>query len=316
HASSIELRGPVQHKLLTGEYRTCLLYSEPGAGSDLAGLQTRADRDGDEWVISGHKVWVSAALQATHGLLPARTNWDVPKHKGITFFLLPMDQPGLDISPIKQMTGDSVFNEVVLNDVRVRDGLRISEIDGGWPVLNNALAVERMMLGGAIERSRVEEGEFRPEDPKRTVDLVAMAKETGFNQDPVLRQEIARMHTLRRVLQWNAERAHAGMTDMNTATVLKLSMSRILHGSARIYAEMLGTEAMLVETGSPRGHEANRLAMRAFVTSIGAGSDQIQRNLIAERVLGLPRDPSADYNVPFRDVPKSDGVRRFSERDA
>ncbi len=312
HATSEEMRRYVQHKLLTGEFRTCLLYSEPGAGSDLAGLQTRADRDGEEWLVNGQKVWVSAARQATHGLLPARTNWDAPKHRGITFFLLPMNQAGIEIYPIKQMTGDAIFNEVLLTDVRVSDQHRISDVNDGWRVLNNALAIERMMLGGAIERPRVEAGEFRPEDPKKTADLVSVAKQLGRNIDPVIRQDIARVHALRRIVGWNAERAH-GMTDMNTATVLKLSMSQVLHGSARVYAQMLGTEAMLAGAGSAQGHEANRYGMRAFVTSIGAGSDQIQRNLIAERVLGLPRDPSVDYDVPFKDVRKSDASRRFSE---
>ena len=139
-AESAELRGPVLRKLLTGEYRTCLLYSEPGAGSDLAAVQTRADRDGEEWVVNGQKVWTSGARQATHGLLAARTNWDVPKRRGITYFLLPMRQDGIEIRPIKQMTGQSTFNEVFFTNARVPDTLRISALeDGGgscrppWP---------------------------------------------------------------------------------------------------------------------------------------------------------------------------------------
>ena len=121
--------------LLAGEYHICLLYSEPGAGSDLAAVQTRADRDGEEWVVNGQKVWTSGALQATHGLLVARTNWDVPKRRGITYFLLPMDQDGVEVRPIKQMTGHSSFNEVFLTNARVPDSLRISALDDGWRVL-------------------------------------------------------------------------------------------------------------------------------------------------------------------------------------
>ena len=130
-AESAELRGPVLRKLLTGEYRTCLLYSEPGAGSDLAAVQTRADRDGEEWVVNGQKVWTSGARQATHGLLAARTNWDVPKRRGITYFLLPMRQDGVEIRPIKQMTGQSTFNEVFFTNARVPD-IPADQRPGRW----------------------------------------------------------------------------------------------------------------------------------------------------------------------------------------
>ena len=328
-------------KLLTGEYRTCLLYSEPGAGSDIAGLQTRAERDGAEWIVNGQKVWTSGARTATHGLLAARTNWDVPKHRGITYFLLPMQQPGVEVRPIKQMTGHQTFNEVFFTDARVPDSLRISDVDDGWRVLNAALAVERMAMGGGLERSRGPPGGHRPrpsgrhpsqpgaERPRppeadagpppevriRPVDLVAVANDTGRGGDPVIRQAIARMHALRRISRWNAERAE-GSADMSVATVLKLSMSEILHGSARIHAQLIGTEAMLTGQQSPQGEIANQTGMWAFINSIGGGSDQIQRNLIGERVLGLPHDPSADRDVPFRDVRKASGVRPLGQAQA
>ncbi len=337
-AASDELRHQVLPKLLTGEYRTCLLYSEPGAGSDLGGLQTRADRDGAEWIVNGQKVWTSGARTATHGLLAARTNWDVPKHRGITYFLLPMQQPGVEVRPIKQMTGHQTFNEVFFTDARVPDSLRISEVDDGWRVLNAALAVERMVMGGGLERSAAREadttspversatssaggdasaspeGDGNPasEVRIRPVDLVAVANDTGRGGDPVMRQAIARMHALRRISTWNAERAE-GSTDMSVAVVLKLSMSEILHGSARIHAQLLGTEAMLTGQQSPQGEIANQTGMWAFINSIGGGSDQIQRNLIGERVLGLPHDPSADRDLPFRDVRKASGVRPLGQ---
>ncbi len=312
-ASSDELRGPVLRKLFTGEYRTCLLYSEPGAGSDLAGLQTRADRDGGEWIVNGQKVWTSGARTATHGLLAARTNWDVPKHKGITYFLLPMQQPGVKVRPIKQMTGDQTFNEVFITDARLPDSLRISEVNDGWRALNAALAVERMLMGGGLERPAPAEGEATAaaEMRARPVDLVALANQVGRGGDPVMRQAIARMHALRRISKWNAERA-ADSADMSVAAVLKLSMSDILHGSARIHAQLLGSEAMLTGQQSPQGEIANQTGMWAFINSIGGGSDQIQRNLIGERVLGLPHDPSVDRDIPFRDVRKASGVRSLS----
>ena len=319
-AESPELRGPVLRKLLTGEYRTCLLYSEPGAGSDLAALQTRADRDGEEWVVNGQKVWTSGAREATHGLLAARTNWDVPKRRGITYFLLPMRQDGVEIRPIKQMTGHASFNEVFFTNARVPDSLRISALEDGWRVLQTALAVERMSMGGGLRRPtpapapREDNAEAEGEAavPMRgAANLVTIAKQTGRNGDPGVRQDIARMHALRRVGAWNAERAD-GDSDMSIATVLKLAMSTVLHGSARIHAQLLGQEAMLVAGGSDAGDQANQEAMWSFLHSIGGGSDQIQRNLIAERVLGLPHDTNVDQNIPFREARKAEAVRRLS----
>jgi alkylation response protein AidB-like acyl-CoA dehydrogenase len=309
----------VLRKLLTGEYRTCLLYSEPGAGSDLAAVQTRAERDGEEWIVNGQKVWTSGARQATHGLLAARTNWDVPKRRGITYFLLPMDQEGVEVRPIKQMTGQASFNEVFFTNARVADSLRISALEDGWRVLQTALAVERMSMGGGLSRAarparpaRDPAVDGEPAIPVRgAADLVPIAVATGRNTDPLLRQEIARIHALRRIGRWNAERAD-GDADMSIATVLKLAMSTVLHDSARIHGQLLGQESMLVAGGSQAGDDANQEAMWSFINSIGGGSDQIQRNLIAERVLGLPHDPSVDHNIPFREARKAEGVRRLS----
>lgn len=321
-AESPELRGPVLRKLLTGEFRTCLLYSEPGAGSDLAALQTRADRDGEEWVVNGQKVWTSGARQATHGLLAARTNWDVPKRRGITYFLLPMRQDGVEIRPIKQMTGQASFNEVFFTNARVPDSLRISALEDGWRVLQTALAVERMSMGGGLRRARPPATEAISEqaaaaEEERAIpvrgaaELVGIANQTGRNTDPVLRQHIARIHALRRIGAWTAERS-GGDSDMSTAAVLKLAMSTVLHGSARIHTQLIGQESMLVAGGSQEGDNANQEAMWSFINSIGGGSDQIQRNLIAERVLGLPHDPSVDHNIPFREARKAQAVRRLS----
>ena len=314
-AESPELRGPVLRKLLTGEYHICLLYSEPGAGSDLAAVQTRAERDGDEWVVNGQKVWTSGASEATHGLLVARTNWEVPKRRGITYFLLPMRQDGVEVRPIKQMTGHSSFNEVFFTNARVPDSLRISAVEDGWRVLQTALAVERMGMGGGLRLPAARDDGSIGEEPARRLsgpaDLVTIANQTGRNSDPVMHQEIARIHALRRIGGWNAERAN-GDSDMKIATVLKLAMSTVLHDSARIHAHLLGQEVMLAGEGSQAAEEANQEAMWSFVNSIGGGSDQIQRNLIAERVLGLPHDPSADHNIPFREARKADAVRRLS----
>ncbi|AKK25470.1 acyl-CoA dehydrogenase family protein [Mycobacterium sp. EPa45] len=287
--------------LLSGEHRTCLLYSEPGAGSDLAAVQTRAEPDGDEWVVNGQKVWSSLAAESTLGLLVARTNWDVPKHKGITLFLLPMRQPGVLVRPIRQMTGRATFNEVFLSDARVADTHRIGDLNGGWSVLQTALALERMAMGRGTVHDRDEGSEL----VRTSIDaLITLARERGRNRDREVRQEIARLYALERVAHWNGERAE-NSTDERAASVVKLAMSELLHDSARLHARLLGAEGLLAGSDSQSADRAHLAAMCAFENSIGGGSDQIQRNLIGERVLGLPREPSLDRDVPFRDVRKS-----------
>lgn len=292
---------PTVRGLLDGHHRTCLLYSEPGAGSDLAAVQTRAERDHGDWVVNGQKVWSSLAAESSLGLLVARTDWDVPKHKGLTLFLLPMNQPGVDVRPIKQMTGRSTFNEVFLSDARVADANRIGDLNGGWAVLQTALALERMAMGNGSVQDRDEGSEL----VRTTVDtLVAVARDRGLNTDSDIRQSIARLHALERVARWNGERA-ADPSDERAASVVKLAMSEILHGSARLHSRLLGSEGLLAGTDSPAADHAHLAAMCAFENSIGGGSDQIQRNLIGERILGLPREPSVDRDVPFRQVRKS-----------
>lgn len=309
-AGSVRLRGPILRELLTGRFQICLLYSEPGSGSDLAALQTNAQRDGDEWVVNGQKVWTSEARGATYGLLAARTNWDVPKHRGITYFLLPMSQEGVVVRPIRQMTGHAHFNEVFLTDARVSDQLRISPVDGGWKVMQAALAIERMVMG-TLHLAEKDAGSSDEEVVHAVSDLVDIAKRRSRSGDFVMRQEIARVHALQRIADWNLERAK-GEAGMSIATVLKLARSTVLHDAARIHAQLLGPEAMLVAGGSDEGETANQAAMWQFAHSIGGGTDQIQRNLIAERVLGLPRDHSSDRDIPFREVRKAQAIRRLS----
>jgi alkylation response protein AidB-like acyl-CoA dehydrogenase len=314
HGRTEEVRLVLKDLLLGAS--ACLLYSEPGAGSDLAALQTRADRVGDEWIVNGQKVWTSMAVGARYGLLAARTNWDVPKHRGISYFVCPMDQPGVEVRPIRQINRGSGFSEVFLTDARIPDALRIGDVDDGWRVLQTALAVERMIMGDGDTQERLmraERGRDRSEPAEAEmagaggpVDLVALAREKGRDGDAAIRQAIARLHALQRIQQWNGQRA-MGMADMRVAAILKLAQSEILHGSARIHAMLLGPEALLWEDSSSAGEQANQHALGAFVNSIGGGSDQIQRNIIGERVLGLPRDPAVDLDVPFRDVRRNVG---------
>ena len=222
----------------------CLLYSEPGAGSDLAGLQTRAERDGDEWVVTGQKVWTSGAKRADYGMLVARTDWDVPKHRGISFFWCPMKQDGVEVRPIRQITGEAHFNEVFLDGARIPADHLLGGLNEGWRVLQTALAYERSVMGDVARgpRSRAERGgptpsptratddaEPIPDGPGAEVDLGALARDVGGNGDPVLRQAIARVHALRTVNRWNAQRAKAQLEQGSSSPILslgKLAMSR------------------------------------------------------------------------------------------
>jgi alkylation response protein AidB-like acyl-CoA dehydrogenase len=333
-ANTIQAHGTEEQKraflrpLALGDMRGCLLYSEPGAGSDLAALQTRAERDGDQWIVNGQKVWTSGAREATHGFLVARTDWDVPKHRGLTFFWIPLDQPGIDIRPIHQVTGGSEFNEVFLNDAVVPDANRLGEVDDGWRVLQTALGFERLIMGAATppegpqgrrSRSEAEKVKAARESPwTRKIggaDYVELARSVGKADDPVTRQEIARLYTLEKVNAWNALRARADSgrgASSPLASIGKLAMSRIVHTGVAVTTNLLGTRSVLDGDSDPVAAEVNRSSFAAFVTSIGGGTDQIQRNIIGERVLGLPREPEVDKNVPFRDVRKASATRSFS----
>jgi alkylation response protein AidB-like acyl-CoA dehydrogenase len=331
-----ELKQQFVRRLLIDDVKMCLLYSEPGAGSDLAGLQTRADRDGDEWVVNGQKVWTSGGKEAEFGMLIARTNWDVPKHQGISFFWCPLDQPGVEVRPIRQITGEAHFNEVFLDDVRVPAHHLVGPLDGGWRVLQTALAYERSVMGDMARGPRsgqklpAEEAEGGAPDAPASdtdvefrqassgpgaaeVDLWALAKEMGRDQDPTIRQAIARVYELRKVNEWNGLRAKAQLEQGSSSPILslgKLAMSGILHEGAHVQRLIVGSEALLYGRQNPLGDDANFLSLNAFFTSIGGGTDQIQRNIIGERVLGLPREPEVDRDVPFSQVTKATVTRR------
>ncbi len=285
---------------LRGESKWCLLYSEPGAGSDLAGLRTRADRDGDRFVVNGQKVWTSFAVIADYGLLIARTDWDVPKHKGISFFMLPMRQPGVEVRPIHQITGESEFNEVFLTDAVVPAQNMVGAQGDGWRVLQTALSYERRLMGDLARTSRTARKPREEEDS-----LIALARGYGKLADAHTRQQIARIHELTAVNKWNTQRAKVS-GKIEAATLLsfgKLSMSRILHETARVETGILGAEAMLAGPDHPDGDAVTFRALNAYFTSIGGGTDQIQRNIVGERVLGLPKEPDPYRDKPFRDLP-------------
>lgn len=284
-----------------GETRWCLLYSEPGAGSDLAGLRTRADRDGGDWVVNGQKVWTSFAKTADYGLLVARTDWDVPKHKGISFFIFPMRQPGVEVRPIHQITGESEFNEVFITDARVPHANLVGEPGGGWSVLQSALAYERRLMGDLARTSRSSR-DLKPDADS----LIGMARSAGRLTDSFIRQEIARVEAYAAVNRWNTRRAKATRDRVEAATLMalgKIAMSRILHETAAVQTEIVGPESMLAGPDNPVGDAVTFRTLNAYFTSIGGGTDQIQRNIVGERVLGLPKEPEPFKDAPFRDLP-------------
>lgn len=287
-------------KLLTGAVGMCLLYSEPGAGSDLAAVRTRAERRGDEFVVTGQKVWTSGAQIADYGMLLARTDWDVPKHKGLSFFFLPMKQQGIEVRPLHQITGESHFNEVFIDSAVVPAANLLGPLNGGWMVLQTALAYERSVMGDTSRGTR-----FSGETASTQNPLVELARTMGKLDDSAFRQRIAQVAAYRMLNRLNTSRGKAELGQGTSSPIMslgKLAMSRILHQEASLKLDLLGAEGLLEGEKNPRADEANFLALDAYFTSIGGGTDQIQRNIIAERLLGLPKEPEVDRDIAFREV--------------
>lgn len=293
------LKNDLVRKFLTERARTCLLYSEPGAGSDLAAVRTTAVRDGDEWVVNGQKVWTSGATTSEYALLIARTDWDVPKHKGLSFFMIPMRQPGIEVRPLVQITGESHFNEVFITDARVSDAYLLGGEGNGWRVLQTALAYERSIMGDGGRGSR---------NRTRADDLIGLARDHGRLEDPAVRKELADVLALRELNSLNNARAKAAAAQGTSSSIMslgKLAMSNILHAEARLKTEIIGAEALLAGPENPEADDINFLTLNAFFTSIGGGTDQVQRNIIGERVLGLAKEPEVDRDIPFRQARRS-----------
>ncbi len=323
-----EQRGRFLPDIVTGRKAWCQLFSEPGAGSDLAGLQTRAVRDGDEWIVNGQKVWTSGAQVADLGMLLARTDSDVPKHAGISYFGVEMHQPGMDIRPLREMTGRALFNEVFMTDVRVPDADLLGGLNNGWRVANTTLANERAGLGAggggaagsAIPGSKAGMLERRVGDfvtsgrsgmgsalaGRSSQLLVEVAKDLGRADDANLRQDLMRLYTYNEIARYTNLRAKAakaaGKGPGPEANTAKLSMSRITRLSRDLGLAILGAGGMLTGADAPLNGMLAEMALFAPAVSIYGGSDEIQRNIIGERVLGLPSEPRPDKGVPFREL--------------
>jgi alkylation response protein AidB-like acyl-CoA dehydrogenase len=330
--------------IVTGQRGWCQLFSEPGAGSDLAGLQARAERDGDEWIVNGQKVWTSGGQAADLGMLIARTDPDVPKHRGITYFGIDMHQDGVEVRPLKEMTGRALFNEVFLTDARVADADCIGDHGDGWRVANTTLMHERSSLGaggGSESASVAMPGQVRGDLGRRVGDfvdqegtdgtsgvtrggsmLVTIAGASGRTDDPTVRQDLMKLHTMNEVAKYNGLRVKAarkaGRDLPGMANIAKLSMSRILRASRDLGLELLGPRAtlhpynaadqkVLAENTSDGGTATGMTEYALFSPgpSIYGGTDEIQKNIIGERVLGLPKEPNQDKVLPFKELPKN-----------
>ena len=302
HLGSDNLRTRYLRDLLTGAVTGCLLYSEPGAGSDLASLRTSAVQEGDRWRVNGQKVWTSGAQTAAYGLLAARTDRSVPKHAGITFFVLPMDQPGVEVRPIVQITGDWHFNEVFLTDALVDDANRLGAVNAGWQTLMTALGFERSVMGVHGVGSRAADPRYIGTED----DLIGLARRHGKLDDAATVTALADVYAARTATRLNTVRyaAEGRAADPASLSMGKLAMSRVLHGTARVRRDIIGAAALLDEHAEPPGEAelANFFTFDAYFTSIGGGTDQIQRNIISERILGLPKEADPSKSVPFSEV--------------
>jgi alkylation response protein AidB-like acyl-CoA dehydrogenase len=249
-------------------------------------------------------------------MLIARTDWDQPKHRGITFFFLPMKQPGVEVRPLRQATGDARFNEVFMTNARIPASNMLGELNAGWWVLQSALAYERAAMGisrrGPASAGGGKTANAMGHIPSPDLSLVALAQELGKNHDVHVRQQLARLYCMRKVNDWNNDRSKA-MAQTGSSSSLasfgKLAMSGLLHFAGHLQGEILGAEGTLDGDENPRARDANYSQLNAYFTSIGGGTDQIQRNIIGERILGLPKEPELDRHAPFRDVPVSTAQR-------
>ncbi len=282
--------------MLQGDEVWCQLFSEPGAGSDLAGLATRAVRDGDEWVIDGQKVWTSGADYSDYGMLLARTDSDVPKHRGITYFLIDMRQPGIEVRPLRQMTGSAHFSEVFFSGARVPHDAVLGEVGAGWSVAMTTLANERTFMGGHSSGPGVN-------------DLLELARASGVAADPIVRQRLAAAYTRSRLMEFLGMQvrtaASKGQPPGPGASVLKVMASSNLRQNADLALEIQGAGGMLAGVTAPEEGRWQQLFLSAPSIRIAGGSDEIQRNIMGERVLGLPPEPRLDKTIAFRDVPTS-----------
>ena len=286
--------------LASGEEVWCQLFSEPAGGSDLAALRTRAERDGDDWVINGQKIWTSGAHYSDYGVIVVRTDPTVPKHKGLSYFYVDMKAPGVEVKPIKQLTGDSDFNEVYFTDVRVSDSQRLGEVGQGWQVSLTTLMNERAAIGGSFGQMDVSLA-------------MSVAEELEINGRPALEDAAVRA----RIANWYVQEAGLKYTGYRSLTALsrgalpgpensigKLVGAPKMQAMSSYLMDLLGASGAIAdESLAAKAGIIQRAYMGAPGLRIAGGTDEIMANIIAERVLGLPQEPRLDKGIPFNEVP-------------
>ncbi|MEU0796610.1 acyl-CoA dehydrogenase family protein [Amycolatopsis sp. NPDC005961] len=301
---------PEQHErflrpLWTGEEVWCQLFSEPGAGSDLAALGTRAVRDGDDWIVTGQKVWTSGAHESQWAILVTRTDPDVPKHQGMTYFLCDMTAPGVEVRPLRQITGEAEFNEVFLTEVRIPDTQRLGAVGEGWKVAQTTLMNERVAIGGHVQ--------------PREGGLIGIVTKT-WRERPELRTPELRDRLVQRWVEAETLRlAGTRLRQQLTAgapgpegSAMKVAFSELNQALTGLEVELLGEEGLAYDDWTFRrpaivdftGREAGYRYLRAKGNSIEGGTSEVLRNIIAERVLGLPSEPRVDKDVAWKDLPR------------
>ncbi len=289
---------------LRGDEIWCQMYSEPGSGSDLASLSTRAILDGDEWIVTGQKVWTSGAQSSQFAILLARTDVDAPKHRGITMFVLPMEQDGVTVRPLVQMTGESEFNEVFIDEARIPKDWVIGELNGGWATAVALLAHERVQTGSASMSGSATQRSKAGRSPIPVAQLIELAEKNGRIGDPTVRQELARLHSGERIVSWIG--ARSGMHP----SIGKLWRTKQGRAAADLAARLAFPASpawdpnMDVAANVDDDYFAYHI-LNCRGMSLGGGTDEIQRNTLGERALGLPREPGPDRNTPFRDLLKN-----------
>ncbi len=316
--------------IANGTVRWCQLFSEPGYGSDMAGLSTRAELDGDEWTVNGQKVWTSGAHNADYAILIARTDPDKPKHKGITFFLFDMGQPGVEVRPLREMTGGTAFNEVFMSDARVHERDRLGDIGAGWHVAMTTLSHERNPENPGLSETApfgevdlaMPVGDHAAAEARNadgfSVSLSGgggalfdrVVAETDAWANPLMRQRLVELASMRRIGRWSnartATRMKAGAQPGPRVSTQKINGAEMGRRMRDLGLEAMGAEGMLWSDDTVTDGLFHRYAMFTPASSIAGGTDEVMRNVLGERVLGLPREPgdSDQREKPWKDLPK------------
>ena len=283
-------------KLYRGDLVASQLFSEPGAGSDLAGLQTKAVKDGDEWIVNGQKVWTSGAHYSDIGEVICRTDPDQPKHRGLTGFVVDLKAPGVEIRPLRQMTGGASFNEVFFTDVRIPDDHRLGDVGQGWAVALTTLMNERASIGA---------GSGSGMGLGNATRLIEMVRHFGLDEDPLTRGELARLYENLQVAKWNNQRAmdkiKSGQAPGPEMSIAKMALTRNMQMTGDFVSNVLGPR-MVADTGEWGTYAWGKFVLGTPGMRVAGGTDEVLRNIVSERVLGLPKEPGIDTTSPFKDL--------------